>query len=185
MIIEQAKILTTHNLAVLFDALGLTRTLRPRLPELARRCFERVFRLLLRDVSRYQHRLRNVKNAAYAWRQMVFFLSLRSKSEQEACGHWAQQHLDPHRGAVHTGAHAASRGDRRAGFANAWPGVPWLGRWRTLALGKSRTCTRRGVVRRAVRFQIVPCGLGQTAFGISQCQAVYGVPASPPAECLP
>ncbi|WAM24354.1 hypothetical protein [Myxococcus sp. NMCA1] len=93
MVIEQAQILTTHNLAVLFDALGLTRTLRPQLPELARRCFESVCQLLLRKAPHYQHRLRNVKNAAYAWRQMVFFLSLLSPSEQEDFGHWAQQRL--------------------------------------------------------------------------------------------
>ncbi len=93
MVIEQAQILTTHNLAVLFDALGLSRTLCPQLPELARRCFESVCQMLLRNAPRYQHRLRNVKNAAYAWRQMVFFLSLLSQSEQEDFGHWAQQHL--------------------------------------------------------------------------------------------
>lgn len=94
MVIEQAQILTTHNLAVLFDALDLTRKLRPRLPELARRCFASVCQLLLRNAPQYQHRLRNVKNAAYAWRQMVFFLSLLPNPEQEAFGRWAQQHLD-------------------------------------------------------------------------------------------
>jgi len=39
-IIEQEQILTTHNLAVLFDALGLVRTLGPEAENLARRCFE-------------------------------------------------------------------------------------------------------------------------------------------------
>ncbi|MFP2959236.1 hypothetical protein ACLEPN_15685 [Myxococcus sp. 1LA] len=94
MIIEQAQILTTHNLAILFEALNLTRTLGPRLPDMARRCFVSVCHLVLLDAPRYQHRLRNVKNAAYAWRQMVFFLSRLPRSEQEEFGQWAQQHLD-------------------------------------------------------------------------------------------
>jgi hypothetical protein len=41
-IIEQAQILTTHNLAQLVDGLDLVDELRPAFPELARRCFERI-----------------------------------------------------------------------------------------------------------------------------------------------
>jgi len=39
-IIEQQQIFTTHNLAVAFDSLDLTTTLRPRLRELAERYFQ-------------------------------------------------------------------------------------------------------------------------------------------------
>jgi hypothetical protein len=45
-IIEQEQILTTHNLAVLFEALGLRETLRPYLRGLAERCFTWVGRTL-------------------------------------------------------------------------------------------------------------------------------------------
>lgn len=93
MVIEQAQVLTTQNLAVLFEALDLTRTLGPQLPELARRCFVSVCQLLLREAPYYAHRLRHVKNAAYAWRHLVFFLSLTPKAEQEGFARWAQQHL--------------------------------------------------------------------------------------------
>jgi hypothetical protein len=75
-IIEQAQVLTTHNLAVLFDALGLTESLRPRLEELALRCFAWVCRRLRQKCAAWQPQLRAIKNAAYAWRQMVFFLAV-------------------------------------------------------------------------------------------------------------
>lgn len=39
MIIEQEQILTTHNLAALFQALDLRPLVMKRLPELAQRCF--------------------------------------------------------------------------------------------------------------------------------------------------
>jgi hypothetical protein len=74
-VIEQAQVLTTHNLAVLFEALGLTEALRPRLEELALRCFAWVCQRL-RTKGAWRAQLRAVKNAAYAWRQMVFFLSV-------------------------------------------------------------------------------------------------------------
>jgi hypothetical protein len=75
-IIEQEQILTTHNLAVLFEALGLGETLRPRLRELSERCFAWVCRALQQKRDPWKAKLQAVKNAAYAWRQMVFFLSL-------------------------------------------------------------------------------------------------------------
>jgi hypothetical protein len=77
-IIEQEQILTTHNLAVLFDALGLTRTLGSQLEDLAFRCFVWVCRRLQQRSGPWQAQLRMVKNAAYAWRQMIFFLSVGS-----------------------------------------------------------------------------------------------------------
>jgi hypothetical protein len=75
-IIEQEQILTTHNLAVLVDGLGLRDALEPRLPELARRCFTWIcWRQQLKSAD-WRSRLHMVKNTAYAWRQMVFFLWL-------------------------------------------------------------------------------------------------------------
>jgi hypothetical protein len=75
-IIEQEQILTTHNLAVLFDALGLAERLATPLDELALSCFAWVCKQLQKKSGSWKTRLRRVKNAAYAWRQMVFFLAL-------------------------------------------------------------------------------------------------------------
>jgi len=92
-IIEQEQILTTHNLAVLFDALGLTGSLRPRLDKLARSCFEWICRRQEEKVDYWPARLQMVKNTAYAWRQMVFFLALLPSEEVESFLAWAGDHL--------------------------------------------------------------------------------------------
>jgi hypothetical protein len=81
-IIEQEQVLTTHNLAVLFDALGLAGRLGTPPDELALSCFAWVCKALQQRGS-WQARLRIVKNAAYAWRQMVFFLSLVPAGREE------------------------------------------------------------------------------------------------------
>lgn len=74
-VIEQAQILTTHNLAVLVDALPLRDQLAPHLRSVAETCFIwAVERLRLRTTNGHQT-LINLKNAAYAWRQMLFYLS--------------------------------------------------------------------------------------------------------------
>ena len=76
MIIEQQQIVTTHNLAVLFERLGLAATLSAELPGMVRRCFEWICQ---RHQARYpdrHSRLIMLKNTAYAWRQMIFFLSM-------------------------------------------------------------------------------------------------------------
>lgn len=74
-IIEQEQILTTHNLAPLVEALGPT-VLGPNAEALAQRCFDWIGRRLRQTTGPWKSRLRAVKNAAYAWRQMVFFLSV-------------------------------------------------------------------------------------------------------------
>ncbi|MBA3460140.1 MAG: hypothetical protein H0T46_09285 [Deltaproteobacteria bacterium] len=65
-IIEQAQILTTHNLSSLFDALPLREHLGADLRTAADRCF----RFVVRRVG-----LKHFRLAAYAWRQMIFYLS--------------------------------------------------------------------------------------------------------------
>ncbi len=92
-ILEQAQILTTHNLAVLFDALGLQEKLRPALPHLAQQCFRWVVRQQTMKVDFWKAQLQRVKNTAYAWRQMVFFLSLVDRTEQDAFLAWAREHF--------------------------------------------------------------------------------------------
>ncbi|OKI00965.1 hypothetical protein A6A06_18945 [Streptomyces sp. CB02923] len=78
-VIEQAQILTTHNLATLVHRVGIAP--EPGWPDLARRCFAAVCRLTAR-VHGNPRPLATVKEAAYAWRQMVFHLSLCTPDEQ-------------------------------------------------------------------------------------------------------
>jgi hypothetical protein len=69
-IIEQAQILTTHNLATVAG-------LDPALPwsTLAERGFGTVLRLIA-QVHNNPRPLGTIKNAAYAWRQVIFFVTL-------------------------------------------------------------------------------------------------------------
>ncbi|UUU27324.1 hypothetical protein [Streptomyces sp. DSM 40750] len=78
-VIEQAQILTTHNLATLVHPMGIVP--RPGWADLARRCFVTVCRLTAR-VHHNPRPLGTIKDAAYAWRQMVFHLSLCPTEEQ-------------------------------------------------------------------------------------------------------
>ncbi|MEM7802489.1 MAG: hypothetical protein AAF633_25065, partial [Chloroflexota bacterium] len=76
MVLEQEQIYTTHNLAVLFDVLDLKERLGDdQLERLARQTFQWVCRRLQVDAPHRHARLIAVKNSAYAWRQMVFFLA--------------------------------------------------------------------------------------------------------------
>lgn len=75
-ILEQCQILTTHNLAVLFDALALQRTLGGELRTLAEHCARWVLHKLRMPARSGHEWLIRLKNAAYAWRQMMFFASL-------------------------------------------------------------------------------------------------------------
>ncbi|MFJ9365222.1 hypothetical protein ACIRRA_12490 [Nocardia sp. NPDC101769] len=73
-LLEQSQILTTHNLAVLVDALDLGEQLRESAPDLANRTFDRIIQRLGQPAHGHAA-LIQVKNAAYAWRQGVFLLS--------------------------------------------------------------------------------------------------------------
>ncbi|MFP2926054.1 hypothetical protein ACLESO_12710 [Pyxidicoccus sp. 3LG] len=97
-VIEQAQILTTHNLATLVQALGLRPQLELHLEPMARQCFVRLCELLELQTHHFHAKLRNVKQAAYAWRQMVFFLSLLSDDTQRAFVQWAEEALSKRRG---------------------------------------------------------------------------------------
>ncbi|WP_328505349.1 hypothetical protein [Streptomyces sp. NBC_00391] len=78
-VIEQAQILTTHNLATLVHRVGIVP--RPGRADLTRRCFVTVCRLTAR-VHHHPRPLGTIKDAAYAWRQMVFHLSLCPTEDQ-------------------------------------------------------------------------------------------------------
>ncbi|MFF5258304.1 transcriptional regulator [Actinomadura viridis] len=93
MVIEQAQILTTHNLAALVHPIGVDPA--PGWPEPARRAFTTVCRL----VGRLQHDPRplgTVKDAAYAWRQTLFFLALCGLEDQIAVTAWIQDEARRH-----------------------------------------------------------------------------------------
>lgn len=78
-VIEQAQILTTHNLATLVHRVGIAP--QPGWSDLARRCFGTVCRLTA-QVHNNRRPLPTIKDAAYAWRQMLFALSLCPPDEQ-------------------------------------------------------------------------------------------------------
>jgi hypothetical protein len=94
MIIEQQQILTTQNLAALFAGLDLTEALRGQLGEMAKRCFEWVCKRQQVREDKWHARLKMLKNTAYAWRQMVFFLALLPDQNIAGFLRWAQGHLE-------------------------------------------------------------------------------------------
>jgi hypothetical protein len=73
-VIEQAQILTTHNLAAIWGPLGAGYLLQDKVEDLARAAFEGACRSIAK-VHNNTRTLGKVKDAAYAWRQMVFFAS--------------------------------------------------------------------------------------------------------------
>lgn len=90
-VIEQAAILTTHNLAVLFGPLAVFERLGPRLPEMARHCFQRICHRQTLPMLNWRAQMQTVKDSAYAWRQMVFYLSLSGTARDFLS--WAREHL--------------------------------------------------------------------------------------------
>lgn len=85
-IIEQAAILTTHNLAVLIDGLSLQSVLAARWEDLAERSIVSVLdrlerRVIPESINRIQ-RMRASKTLAFGWRQAIFFLSFLEPSAQ-------------------------------------------------------------------------------------------------------
>jgi hypothetical protein len=90
MVIEQAQILTTHNLATLAGPVGARP--QPGWADLARRAFATVCGLTAR-VEGNPRPLPAVKDAAYAWRHTLFHLSLASPGEQTATVAWIRREL--------------------------------------------------------------------------------------------
>jgi hypothetical protein len=83
-VLEQSQILTTHNLAVLVDALDLRAQLEPIAPVLADRALAWALTRLCRPTGDVWLGRQAVRNAAYAWRQGIFFLSFCEPSAQAA-----------------------------------------------------------------------------------------------------
>lgn len=81
-ILEQQQILTTQNLALLFEELGLKVLLQSRLGAMVRVCFEWICKRQQVRIEHYHARLIMLKNTAYAWRQMVFYLAMLDEGER-------------------------------------------------------------------------------------------------------
>jgi hypothetical protein len=112
-VIEQAQVLTTHNLAVLTaPPVGA----RVDWAAAARRCFDAVVTLVGR-LHGNPAPLRTVKDAAYAWRQMVFFLARQDEEAQRAFVAWAHERVAAARPAV-----AAPLAEALGGLAEAVEG---------------------------------------------------------------
>ena len=82
-IIEQASILTSHNLAPVCRAIDLRDDLIRLAPDIVPRIAEWMTSELGKPTAD-QARLRAIKNAAYAWRQLVFFVSFVPDELREA-----------------------------------------------------------------------------------------------------
>ncbi|GAB0107701.1 hypothetical protein JMUB6875_66980 [Nocardia sp. JMUB6875] len=93
-LLEQSQILTTHNLAVLVNALDLETQLRETAPELARRTFAWIIRCLSQPAD-WHTLLIQVKNSAYAWRQAVFLLSFCDLAVQRDQIDWLTEQRIP------------------------------------------------------------------------------------------
>jgi hypothetical protein len=94
MILEQQQLLTSHNLAALFTDLSLReRFTETDLVELARRCFRWIVVQHARHTPPGKPSLRRLKDSAYAWRQMVFFLALVGEDSRRAFVPWARAAL--------------------------------------------------------------------------------------------
>jgi hypothetical protein len=87
MVIEQAQILTSHNLATLVHPIGVEPTVT--WATLARRGFAGVCRLV-GQVHNNPQPLSTIKDAAFAWRQTVFFMALCGLEDQISVMAWIQ-----------------------------------------------------------------------------------------------
>jgi hypothetical protein len=93
MVIEQSQILTTHNLALVFGPLGLEGELRNHLREMAEQCFAWICRRQQAKTTKWHAKLIMLKQTAYAWRQMVFYISRLPHAEASQFIVWADEHL--------------------------------------------------------------------------------------------
>jgi hypothetical protein len=89
-ILEQAQILTTHNLASLFSALRLSQTVPTA--ALAQRTFEWICHRQQVKTDDWHAQLL-MKNTAYAWRQMLFYLSVSDPNDVNSFIAWSGAHL--------------------------------------------------------------------------------------------
>jgi len=93
MLIEQQQILTTHNLAPITNKLELTDALTVQSISLAQQIFQWILKRLQANTRSWHDWLIAIKNCAYAWRQMMFFLSLSEQDTVNQFISWADAEL--------------------------------------------------------------------------------------------
>ena len=93
MVIEQQQVLTTQNLAIILCQAGLTDELESEFSKLAEKCFRWILKTLTLPVVHRHDRLIKIKNSAYAWRQMVVYISLTDGKLQRSFVAWAKEQL--------------------------------------------------------------------------------------------
>ena len=92
-VIEQQQILTTQNMVPIMVKLDLVDAMRESASDLAKACFARVCDQLQIQDHNFHAVLIKLKNSAYAWRQMLVFLSFASESESREFLDWANEHM--------------------------------------------------------------------------------------------
>jgi hypothetical protein len=131
VVVEQAQILTTHNLVVLVDGLGLHDRLTPVASGLAGQALNRAVRRMAMPFPHRHAALVAVKNAAYAWRQGIFFLSFCDRAAQRSTVNWLRPQLHGTRlGPALNGLAAVVAGERFDHHGRVRNGRRWLG-WST------------------------------------------------------
>jgi len=94
VVIEQQQILTTQNLAVVFHKLNLLDLVKTKLPGMIENTFSWICRRQQVPIDNYHAGLIMLKNTAYAWRQMVFYLSLLPHRDQVELLSWMFAHFN-------------------------------------------------------------------------------------------
>lgn len=94
MIIEQQQILTTQNLAALIGGLNLRGTLEGRFASMAQSCFRWIASRNQMKVDDCHAQRILIKNSAYAWRQMVFYLSMLPAVDMASALDWMETYLE-------------------------------------------------------------------------------------------
>lgn len=113
-IIEQAQILTTHNLAPLISCLALEDDVRVAAPDMAQQCFRWICHRQQLAGDNWRAQMQHTKNSAYAWRQMIFYLSLAGDAETSTFINWADALLAAQKQAFQTAFEPAMEGLRKS-----------------------------------------------------------------------
>ncbi|MFJ3462240.1 hypothetical protein [Achromobacter spanius] len=119
MVIEQQQILTTQNLAVLVKDAGLDTALPGQYGRMAVAGFEWICARHQLKIHDWHACVRMTRNTAYAWRQVLFFLSMTPRAEQAAAIAAMEAHFRAQSGAfrnrfepIMRGLHLAAGGQR-------------------------------------------------------------------------
>lgn len=78
---------------MLFAGLSLKDTLGPSLMEMAQNCFRWICRRQQAKATKWHDRLIMLKNTAYAWRQLIFYLSMLPTEQAQKFLPFAREHL--------------------------------------------------------------------------------------------